>query len=55
MQPPILVTATRGGLPESRHRVSVAAFEGGRTVLALGDVTTPVFTRTVPRSLEPWR
>ncbi|HEU4395583.1 MAG TPA: asparaginase [Planctomycetota bacterium] len=52
MNAPILVTATRGGLPESRHRVSVAAIEGGRTVLALGDIASPVFTRSSAKPFQ---
>jgi len=52
MPTPIPVTVTRGGLPESRHRVSVAAWRGGRTVLALGEVAGPVFTRSSAKPFQ---
>ncbi len=52
MPEPVLVTATRGGLPESCHRVSVAAWEKGRTVLALGDVASPVFQRSSAKPFQ---
>jgi L-asparaginase II len=48
----VLVDATRGGILESRHRCSVAAWERGRTVLALGDVTSPVFTRSSAKPFQ---
>jgi len=52
MHAPLLVTATRGGIPESLHRVSVAAWEGGRSVLALGETAAPVFTRSSAKPFQ---
>ena len=52
MNPPVIVEATRGGILESRHEVSVAAWRGGRTVLALGDVKRPVFTRSSAKPFQ---
>ncbi|HEY1543212.1 MAG TPA: asparaginase [Xanthobacteraceae bacterium] len=47
MSNPILVEVTRGNLVESRHRGSVAVVDAdGATVLALGDVETPIFPRS---------
>ena len=51
MTNPILVEVTRGDLVESVHRGSVAmADASGRLILALGDVTLPVYSRS---SLKP--
>jgi L-asparaginase II len=48
---PILVEVTRGDLVESVHRGSVAIVDASGTVrFALGDVTTPVYSRS---SLKP--
>ncbi len=48
---PILVEITRGGLVESVHRGAVAVADAsGRLLLALGDVTAPVYSRS---SLKP--
>jgi L-asparaginase II len=52
MNPPVPVNATRGGILESRHEVSVAAWEGGKVVLALGDVRRPVYTRSSAKPFQ---
>jgi L-asparaginase II len=53
MSNPILVDVTRGNLVESRHRGSVAVVDAdGATVLALGDVATPVFPRSAIKGLQ---
>jgi len=53
MDNPILVEVLRGVLVESRHRgaVAVADADGG-TVLAIGDVTTPIFPRSAVKALQ---
>jgi L-asparaginase II len=53
MNNPILVEVLRGSLVESRHRgaVAVADADGG-TVLALGDVATPIFPRSAIKALQ---
>jgi L-asparaginase II len=53
MNNPILVEVLRGVLVESRHRgaVAVADADGG-TVLALGEVTTPIFPRSAVKALQ---
>jgi L-asparaginase II len=53
MTNPILVEVTRGPLVESRHRgaVAVADADGG-TVLALGDITMPIFPRSAVKALQ---
>src|ERR1700709_851407 len=51
MTNPILVELTRGDLVESVHRGSVAVVDAsGALRLALGDVTSPVYSRS---SLKP--
>ncbi len=53
MSNPILVEVTRGNLVESRHRGSVAVVDAdGATVLALGDVTTPIYPRSAVKALQ---
>jgi L-asparaginase II len=53
MSNPILVEVTRGNLVESRHRGAVAAVDAdGTTVLALGDVATPIFPRSAIKALQ---
>jgi|SRR5688572_12884111 len=52
MSPPVPVSATRGGILESRHEVAVAAWRGGRTILALGDVKRPVYTRSSAKPFQ---
>jgi L-asparaginase II len=52
MNPPVAVQATRGGILESRHEVAVAAWKGGKTVLALGDVKRPVYTRSSAKPFQ---
>lgn len=46
------MNATRGGILESSHLCSVAAWRGGRTVLALGDVKRPVFARSSAKPFQ---
>jgi L-asparaginase II len=53
MTNPILVEVTRGSLVESRHRGAVAVTDAdGGTVLALGDITTPIFPRSAVKALQ---
>jgi len=53
MANPILVEATRGGLPESRHRGAVAITDpDGRTLLALGEIERAVFPRSAVKALQ---
>src|SRR6266702_4549099 len=53
MTNPILVEVLRGGLVESVHRGAVCAVDAdGATVLALGDVTAPVFPRSAVKALQ---
>ena len=53
MTNPILVEVTRGPLVESRHRGAVAVADmEGRSVLAMGDVTAPVFPRSAIKVLQ---
>ena len=53
MTNPVLVEVTRGPLVESRHRGAVAVCDAqGKTVLALGDVTTPIFPRSAVKALQ---
>jgi L-asparaginase II len=53
MPNPILVEVTRGNLVESRHRGAVAVVDAdGATVLALGDVATPVYPRSAIKALQ---
>jgi L-asparaginase II len=53
MHDPVLVEITRGTLVESRHRGAVAIVDGmGKTVLALGDVDSPVFPRSAVKALQ---
>jgi len=53
MSNPVLVEVLRGGLVESRHRgaIAVADADGGM-VLAIGDVTAPVFPRSAVKALQ---
>ena len=53
MSNPVLVEVMRGALVESRHRGAVAVADAdGTTVLAIGDVTTPVFPRSAVKALQ---
>jgi L-asparaginase II len=53
MTNPVLVEVLRGGLVESVHRGAVCVVEAdGATVLALGDVTAPVFPRSAVKALQ---
>jgi len=50
---PVLVDVFRGDRVESRHRGAVAIVgSGGRLVLALGDVDTPVYPRSAVKALQ---
>jgi L-asparaginase II len=53
MNNPILVEVLRSSLVESRHRGAVAVADAdGATVLAIGDVTTPIFPRSAVKALQ---
>lgn len=53
MGDPVLVEVMRGGLLESRHRGAVAVTDAeGATVLAIGEVTRPVFPRSAVKPLQ---
>jgi L-asparaginase II len=50
---PVLVEVTRGSLVESRHRGAIAiARADGEFLLALGDVTRPVYPRSAVKLLQ---
>jgi L-asparaginase II len=50
---PVLVEVTRGNLVESRHRGAIAvARADGEVLLALGDVTRPVYPRSAVKLLQ---
>ena len=50
--PPIAIRLTRGGILESAHIASVAAWQDGRTILALGDTRRPVFLRSSAKPFQ---
>jgi L-asparaginase II len=53
MSNPILVEVLRGTLVESRHTGAVAVVDaGGKPVLALGDVETPIYPRSAVKALQ---
>jgi L-asparaginase II len=53
MTNPVLVEVTRGPLVESRHRGAVAVCDAdGKTALAVGDVSAPVFPRSAVKALQ---
>jgi L-asparaginase II len=53
MSNPVLVEVLRSRLVESRHRGAVAVADAdGATVLAMGDVTTPIFPRSAVKALQ---
>jgi L-asparaginase II len=53
MTNPVLVEVLRGALVESRHRGAVAVVDAdGATVLALGDIATPIFPRSAVKALQ---
>jgi L-asparaginase II len=53
MSDSILVEVMRGALVESRHRGAIAVADAnGKTVFALGDVTTPVFPRSAIKAFQ---
>ncbi len=50
---PVLVEVLRGALVESRHAGSVAVADAdGATVLALGDIETPVYPRSAVKAFQ---
>lgn len=53
MNNPVLVEVLRGSLVESRHTGAVAVFDdGGKAMLALGDIDTPVFPRSAVKAIQ---
>ena len=53
MSNPVLIEVLRGSLVESRHRGAVAIVDAaGATVMAVGDVTVPVFPRSAVKALQ---
>jgi L-asparaginase II len=53
MEDPILVEVLRGSLVESRHRGAVSVVNAdGAMLLAIGDVTMPVFPRSAIKALQ---
>jgi L-asparaginase II len=53
MSNPVLVEAVRGTLVESWHRGTIAVVDAdGKAVLAVGDVTVPVFPRSAVKALQ---
>lgn len=52
MHAPIHVDVHRGGILESRHRCSVAAWQGGRMIFDRGDVRHPVFMRSSAKPFQ---
>jgi L-asparaginase II len=53
MSNPVLVEVLRGARVESRHRGAIAVVDAdGATVLAAGDVATPVFPRSAIKALQ---
>jgi L-asparaginase II len=53
MENPVLVEIMRGDRVESRHRGAIAVADaGGRLVLALGDVSAPVYPRSAVKPLQ---
>ena len=53
MSNPVLVEVLRGGRVESVHRGRVAVVEAsGRSVLALGDISAPVYPRSAVKALQ---
>ena len=53
MSNPVLVEVVRGALTESRHRGAVAVIDAdGASVLALGEVTAPVYPRSAVKPLQ---
>jgi L-asparaginase II len=53
MSNPVLVEVCRGALVESRHRGSLAVVDAdGRTILALGDIASPIYPRSAVKALQ---
>src|SRR5437763_446099 len=53
MRNPVLVELVRGALTESRHSGAVAVVDAdGASVLALGDVTQPIYPRSAVKPLQ---
>lgn len=48
----LVVESTRGGIVESSHLCSVAAWRGGKPVLSLGDAERPVFLRSAAKPFQ---
>ena len=51
---PVICEVRRGGRVESVHRVSVAAWEGGKVRLSRGDVREPVFMRSSAKPFQAY-
>jgi len=53
MDNPVLIEVTRGGVTESRHRGAVCVADAaGKSVIAIGDVATPVFPRSAIKAMQ---
>jgi L-asparaginase II len=53
MNNPVLVEVLRGSVVESRHRGAVSVVDGdGKSVLAIGDVSRPVFPRSAIKAIQ---
>ncbi|WP_420408793.1 asparaginase [Hoeflea sp.] len=53
MENPVLVEVTRGDIVESRHRGMVSVVDAdGKPVMALGEVSTPVFPRSAVKAMQ---
>jgi L-asparaginase II len=50
----LICEVRRGGRAESVHRVSAAAWEGGRLTLSRGVVDEPVFMRSAAKPFQAW-
>ena len=50
--PHVAIRLTRGGILESTHFASVAAWQGGRTIFAVGDTRRPVFLRSSAKPFQ---
>ena len=50
---PVLVEVTRGGLTESRHEGAICVADAaGKSVIAIGDVVTPIFPRSAVKAMQ---
>lgn len=53
MTNPVLVEVTRGNIVESLHRGSICVSDSdGKTILSIGDVSTPVFPRSAVKAIQ---